>query len=88
MSVKLRFVELTSIINKDNLILSVKLFQKQITEKYIQNGDGWLKKLQNKESIFFVNYNNFLQSIKAKEFDTLIPYNVMMDTLFNMLNTK
>lgn len=75
-------------VNKDNLILSVKLFQTQITEKYIQNGDSWLKKLQNKESIFFVNYNNFLQSIKAKEFDTLIPYNVMMDTLFNMLNTK
>lgn len=76
------------VINRDNLVTRVKVFQKQFTEKYVQNSDSWLKGLEKKDAIFFVNYNNFLQSITAKEFDTLIPYNVMMDTLFNMLSSN
>ncbi|MDK2791946.1 MAG: glutamate dehydrogenase [Deferribacteres bacterium] len=74
--------------NRENLLNRIKIFQKEFCAKYTQNGEGWLKELQKTEQIFFMNYNKFLESISAGEFESLVPYNVMLDSLFNMLNTK
>jgi len=75
-------------INRDNLLNRIKLFQKDFCQKYTMYGESWLKSLEKEEQIFFVNYNKFLESIIAGEFNSLIPYNVMLDSLFNMLNSK
>lgn len=66
--------------NKEHLFKKVKDIQKKIAYKTSMK-DNWLKTVMNNEDAFFVNYFSFLKSIEAGEKHTLIPFNVVLESL-------
>jgi glutamate dehydrogenase len=71
-------------INAENLMKRTKELQKKLTLKILQNNNNWLNELEKRETAFFNGYRDFLKSIKKNEIDTMVPYNVMLDSFFNL----
>lgn len=71
-------------INMENLLRRSKELQKKLTLKVMQNDKNWLPELEKKEDAFFEGYNSFLKSIVNDEIDSMVPYNVMLDSFFNL----
>ncbi|MEF3254678.1 MAG: NAD-glutamate dehydrogenase, partial [Deferribacterales bacterium] len=67
-------------INKENLLKKVKDIQKKIAYKSTLK-DNWLKELINKEQKFFMNYFEFIKSFELNSKYTLIPFNVVLESL-------
>lgn len=75
-------------INRDNLLTKVRVLHRQLAEKYCTEMDVFIKKIEEDEGIFFMNYRKFIESILSKELDSLIPFNVMVDAFFNIVALK
>jgi glutamate dehydrogenase len=71
-------------INAENLMKRTKELQKKLTLKILQNNKNWLHDLEKRETAFFNNYREFLDSIDKNEIATMVPYNVILDSFFNL----
>ncbi|MCX8084793.1 MAG: NAD-glutamate dehydrogenase [Calditerrivibrio sp.] len=71
-------------VNKDNLLKRIKLMQKKFTQKITQN-PLWFKNVIKNEKNFFTNYFGFLESIEKNESLSLVPFNVIIDSLDKIL---
>lgn len=75
-------------VNRDNLLTKIRILHRQLAEKYCNYGNDFILKIEKEESIFFMNYRKFIESIVSKELDTLVPFNVMVDAFFNVVGSK
>jgi glutamate dehydrogenase len=71
-------------INRENLLRRTKDLQKKLAIKVMQNEKNWLSNLEKKEQAFFEGYNEFLADIEKDNIETMVPYNVMLDSFFNL----
>ena len=71
-------------INRENLLRRTKELQKTLAEKVLLNDKNWLSKLEKEESAFFEGYKEFLDDIEKGVIETMVPYNVMLDSFFNL----
>jgi len=73
-------------INRENLLKRTKNLQKHLAKKSTLNSISWFKDLMKKESVFFMNYEKFLTSIEKDEIKSLVPFNVIIDSMFDIIN--
>jgi len=73
-------------INRENLLKRSKNLQKHLAKKTTINSFTWFEDLMKNESVFFMNYKNFLESIENGEVQSLVPFNVIIDSLFDIIN--
>jgi len=66
--------------SKDNLLKKIKLLQKKFAHKLTLD-NNWFKKILKDEQLFFANYFNFIESLEQGVSYTLIPYNVILESL-------
>lgn len=71
--------------NRESLMLRAKRLQKKLTVTYCNSEETWMKKLVATEERFFNNYSKFLASVDAGEIDSLVPYNVIMDSFAGLV---
>jgi len=73
-------------INRENLLKRSKNLQKHLAKKTTINSFKWFEDLKKNESVFFMNYKSFLESIEKNEVQSLVPFNVIIDSLFDIIN--
>lgn len=66
--------------NKDNLLKKVKILQKKFAHR-VTLEPTWFKNILKEEKLFFANYFNFIESLEKGESYSLIPYNVILESL-------
>ncbi len=67
-------------INKDNMLKKVKILQKKFAHRVTLEPE-WFKNILKEEKLFFANYFNFIESLEKGESYSLIPYNVILESL-------
>ncbi|PLX66851.1 MAG: NAD-glutamate dehydrogenase [Denitrovibrio sp.] len=72
-------------VNLESVLIRVKLLQKEIASKACSKDKKWLDKLMVSEKNFFENYEEFIETIRNGEIDSLVPYNVILDMFSNLL---
>lgn len=72
-------------VNLESILIRVKLLQKDITAHACSKDRKWLDGFIRREKTFFENYENFVESVKEGEIDSLVPYNVILDMFANLV---
>ncbi|MGC8768771.1 NAD-glutamate dehydrogenase domain-containing protein [Calditerrivibrio sp.] len=67
-------------VNKDNLLKKIKILQKKFAHKVTFDPE-WYKNIVKKEKLFFSNYFSFVKSLEEGDSYSLIPYNVILESL-------
>ncbi len=74
-------------VNMESLVSRIKQIQKTTAVFFCEKGRARLNALKVSESTFFENYNAFLVSVRSRDIDSLVPYNVIAD-MFSRLAEK
>ncbi|GAB1536985.1 NAD-glutamate dehydrogenase [Geovibrio sp. ADMFC3] len=71
-------------INRDGLLMKLKKIQMNLAFAYSGGDKGWLKNLLDTEKRFVENYDKFIDSAAKDEIDSLVPFNVMIESFANV----
>ncbi|MGE4497132.1 MAG: NAD-glutamate dehydrogenase domain-containing protein [Deferribacterales bacterium] len=71
-------------INRDGLLLKLKKIQMNLAFAYSAGNKGWFKNLLDTEKHFVENYDKFMDSAAKDEIDSLVPFNVMIESFANV----
>ena len=74
-------------VNMESLVSRIKQIQKMTAVFFCEKGRAHLNGLKASERTFFENYNAFLVSVRSRDIDSLVPYNVVAD-MFSRLAEK
>ncbi|MCD8552756.1 NAD-glutamate dehydrogenase domain-containing protein [Seleniivibrio sp.] len=74
-------------VNMESLVNRLKQIQKMTAVFLCDKGRAGLNGLKASERTFFENYNAFLMSVRSRDIDSLVPYNVVAD-MFSRLAEK
>jgi glutamate dehydrogenase len=72
-------------VNLESIQNRIKLIQKDIAAHFCASDRKYLERLMENEKTFFTSYFTFVDSVRAGTIDSLVPYNVMLDMLANLL---
>jgi len=74
-------------VNMESLVNRIKGIQKSAAAYSCVRGRGALAALKSSEQTFFENYNAFLVSVRSRDIDSLVPYNVVTDMFSRLVGS-
>jgi glutamate dehydrogenase len=71
-------------VNRESMLIKLKRIQMAVAASYCTRERSWLQNMLDTERGFIENYDKFIESAKKDEIDTLVPFNVIIESFANV----